>query len=97
MTPTEYRKHCREAHSQNHTPRGPETVGEYRQAIKQATRVYCVPRFGCAECYIRIAKVDAAVLVEGVEPEATAEEMQMYTATTFGYWVPDAPTEFVIG
>ena len=97
MTATEYRERCREAHSQNECPRDPETVGEYRQAIKQATRIYCIPRFGTSERKVRISKTDALWMLDGYLNTHTPRDLEAYDGLTFGSWSPRTKTEFVIG
>ena len=96
MTPAQYRLHCREAHSDNECPRDPETVGEYREAIKQATRVFCIPRFGTSGRKVRISKTDALWMLDGYLNTHTSLDLDMPTRS-FGYWMLDAPTLFVIG
>jgi hypothetical protein len=56
-----------------------KTVKEFRAAVKAATKVVVMPRFGLSEAWVGITKADALGLVKGAKGDATAEEFSMFT------------------
>jgi len=50
-----------------------------RRAISKAGEVYVQPRFGTAECWVKISKREAKNLVAHFTAGTTPEDAEMYT------------------
>ena len=75
----------------------PETIGEYKQAIKKAKNVYAQIRFPISDRFIKINKKEAILLAKGLSSKTTAkkwfEGLPSYhtrniehVVNRFGYW-----------
>lgn len=55
-----------------------DTVPKLRKAIKEANIVLVQVRFGVSEKYVKLSKIEARALIDGLEDDATPEDCEIF-------------------
>ena len=61
------------------------TIAKLRKAIKAADAVYMSPRFGCAEKYVKVSKVEVLYMIAHYNENDTPDDCEIGTAG-FATW-----------